>query len=77
MVDHLTTVRLDARAPRTPAIADALAGLGFSVRRRGRRVFAESSEMEAQEAKRRLAALGFSDREFSIVLEYVRRWGIL
>jgi hypothetical protein len=77
MVDHLTTVLLDARAPRTPAIADVLAALGFAVHRRGGRVVAESAEVEAQDARRRLAALGFRDREFSIVLEYVRRRGIL
>ena len=77
MVDHVTHVEVDAAGHRASDLVRALAGLGFSVRCEGGRRVAESSTIEAQDAKARLRALGFADREYRIVVEYVRRWGFL
>ncbi len=77
MVDHLTRITFDARAERAGDLARALAERGFALRRERRRVVADSTTVEAQDAKRYLLSLGFRDREFQVFLEYVRRWGIL
>ncbi len=77
MVDHLTRIVVDAREPRGADILRALAERGFSIRRERWRLVAESTVVEAQDAKRALLARGFRDREFQVQLEYVRRWGIL
>jgi hypothetical protein len=77
MVDHLTRITVDAGLERAGALADALAAIGFAVRRERRRIVAESSAVEAQAAKRHLRALGFRDRDYRVFLEYVRRWGVL
>lgn len=77
MVDHLTRITVRSGAPRAGDLAAALAALGFTVRAAGRRVVAESTAVEAQEAKRALRARGFADRDYEVFLEYVRRWGVL
>lgn len=77
MVDHLTRVTVPAGAIRARELAAALAELGFAVRSEGRRLVADSTAVEAQEAKRVLRARGFADREYQVFLEYVRRWGVL
>jgi hypothetical protein len=77
MVDHLTRITVDAAADRAEDVVRALALRGFSVRRAGDRLVAESDRVEAQDAKRYLRSLGFRDREFQIFLEYVRAWGVL
>jgi len=77
MVDHLTRITVDLREPRAEAIARTLAEQGFSVRRERRRLVADSTVVEAQDAKRALLARGFRDREFQVQLEYVRQWGVL
>jgi hypothetical protein len=77
MVDHVTRITVDAAGPRAAALGRALAQLGFTVRAGRGRLVGESSEVEAQDAKRRLRALGFADREYRVILEYVRRWGVL
>jgi hypothetical protein len=77
MVDHLTRVTVDSGAERAAEIVAALARHGFSVRREGDRLVADSDRVEAQDAKRYLRALGFRDREYQVFLEYVRAWGIL
>ncbi len=77
MVDHLTRVIVDASAERAQDVVRALAPFGFTVRREGGRLVAESDRVEAQDAKRYLRSLGFGDREFQVFLEYVRAWGIL
>ncbi|ACL66678.1 conserved hypothetical protein [Anaeromyxobacter dehalogenans 2CP-1] len=77
MVDHVTRITVEAGSPRAAALGGALAQLGFTVHAGRRGLVAESSEVEAQDAKRRLRALGFADREYRVSLEYVRRWGIL
>ncbi len=79
MVDHLTTVTPDAAlgAARQAEMASVLEGIGFSLHRHGRRIAFTSTAVEAQTAKAYLRAHGFGDREFGIVLEYRRQWGIL
>jgi hypothetical protein len=77
VVDHLTRITVDARSDRAEEIVRALALWGFAVRRERRRLVADSTTMEAGDAKRALLALGFHDREFQVFLEYVRRWGVL
>ncbi len=77
MIDHLTRITVDPRAERAADLVHALAAFGFTVRRDGARVVAESDRVEAQDAKRHLRALGFADRDYQVFLEYVRAWGIL
>jgi hypothetical protein len=77
MVDHLTRVTVHADGGRAAEMAAALAARGFQVRVERRRFVAESSTVEAQDAKAWLRARGFADREFQVFLEYVRRWGVL
>jgi len=77
VVDHLTRVTVHASGGRAAEMASALAARGFSVRVERRRFVAESTTVEAQEAKAWLRARGFADREFEVFLEYVRQWGIL
>ena len=69
--------RVRAHAGRVAGMMEVLAALRFGFRRAGARIVAESADVEARQAKARLLAAGFEDREFQIVLEYRRRWGIL
>jgi hypothetical protein len=79
MVDHLTTVwpahELDP--PRIARMASALDDLGFEQQASSDRVSFTSGKVEAQTVKAYLRAHGFRDREFRLVLEYVRQWGML
>lgn len=77
MIDHLTRVTVHATGGRAAELATALAARGFLVRVERRRLVAESTAVEAQEAKAWLRARGFEDREYQVFLEYVRQWGIL
>lgn len=77
MVDHLTRVIVHASGGRATEMATALAARGFSVRVERRRFVAESTVVEAQDAKTWLRARGFEDREYQVFLEYVRQGGIL
>ncbi len=77
MVDHLTRITVDADGGRAAEMARALVARGFTVRIERHRFVAESTAVEAQDAKRYLRALGYDDREFRVFLEYVRKWGIL
>lgn len=79
MVDHLTLVTAEAGLARcrTRELGAALAAMGFERQPgEGDGAFA-STVVEAQAAKRDLLARGFREREFRVVLEYVRRWGVL
>ncbi|MDR3591634.1 MAG: hypothetical protein P4N41_18415 [Negativicutes bacterium] len=69
--------RLKERTGRVAAMMEALEDKGFIFRFHKDRIFAESNEVEAQEAKKYLLALGFHDTEFQVFLEYVRKWGML
>ena len=79
MVDHVTTVTPDdALGPaRQAEMASALEAIGFELHRHGRRLSFTSATIEAQTAKAYLRAHGFRDRDFGIVLEYARQWGVL
>ena len=77
MVDHLTRVTVELAVASARDIACALAGRGFSVREERRRMVAESASVGAQDVKRYLRSLGFEDREYRVVLEYVRKWGVM
>lgn len=77
MVDHLTRVTVHASGGRATELATALAARGFSVRVERHRFVAESTVVEAQDAKAWLRARGFEDREYQVFLEYVRQGGIL
>lgn len=62
---------------RVAAMMELLAGQGFVFRAGKKMVHGYSREMEADDTKRLLLAAGFKDREFQIVLEYTRGWGML
>ena len=62
---------------RVTKMMELLADHGFSFRAGKNAVYCYSNEVEAGEAKRLLLAAGFRDREFQIVLEYTRGWGML
>jgi hypothetical protein len=62
---------------RVAEMLELLAGLGFSFRADDKAVYCYSDEIEAGDVKKRLIAAGFRDREFQIVLEYTRGWGML
>lgn len=79
MVDHLTLVTPERGLARCRArqLGAALAALGFEpLPARDGEAFA-SARVEAGAVKRHLLARGFRDREFRVVLEYARQWGIL
>ena len=79
MVSHVTTVS-PARGlaePRANELAGALQAIGFRVHRGRQRVSFSSDVVEAQSAKAYLRGHGFRDREFRIVLEYARLWGVM
>ena len=77
MVDHVLQVTVDARGARGADLAEALAARGFSLRRSAGRLLAESTVVEAREAKAWLRALGFLDREYRVHVEFSRQWGFL
>lgn len=77
MVDHLTRITVTAPGERAHEIGRALAARGFTVRAEGARLVADSTTVEARDAKAYLRALGVADREYRLFLEYVRKWGIL
>jgi hypothetical protein len=62
---------------RVASMMELLAGRGFTFRADAKAVHCFSNEVEAGEAKRLLLDAGFKDREFQIVLEYTRGWGML
>ncbi len=68
---------LARRAERVAAMMDVLAARGFTFKFEKDRVFADSIEMEAQDAKRYLLTKGFEDTEFQVLLEYARKWDTL
>lgn len=69
--------RLSRRTERVAAMMEALAARGFTFKFEKDRVFADSIEMEAQDAKRYLLSQGFEDTEFQVLLEYARKWDTL
>lgn len=77
MVDHLTRVTVNRASPRAEDLGLALGRLGFDVREERDRLVADSTTIEAKDLKARLRSLGFSDREYRVFVEFVRRWGVL
>jgi SOS response regulatory protein OraA/RecX len=69
--------RLSRRTERVAAMMEALAERGFTFKLEKDRIFADSIEMEAQDAKRYLLSRGFEDTEFQVLLEYARKWDVL
>lgn len=69
--------RLAGHAERVAAMMEALAARGFTCKFAKDRIFADSGEIEAQEAKKYLLSLGFEDTEFQVLLEYARKWEVL
>jgi hypothetical protein len=69
--------RIASHHARVASMMLFLAGHGFLFRAGKNAVHGYSSEIEAGDAKRLLIAAGFEDREFQIVLEYTRGWGML
>lgn len=65
------------RAERVAAMMDLMAARGFVFESAKQTIFGYSNQVEAFEIKRDLIAAGFKDREFQIVLEYTRGWGML
>lgn len=74
MVRHLTRVVV---APTSSEIADRLAALGFSIRRDGAWLVAESILVTPEEAQHHLRSLGVRDAEYRLQVEYERAWGFL
>jgi len=69
--------RLADRAARVAAMMDALAERGFAFKLEKDSIFADSCEIEAQDAKKYLLSRGFADTEFQVLLEYTRKWEVL
>lgn len=69
--------KLETRVARVAAMMEALAERGFTFKFEKDRILADSFDMEAQEAKQYLIARGFQDREFQVMLEYARKWGVM
>lgn len=65
------------RAERVAAMMDLMAKWGFTFKAGKNVVYCYSNTIEAGEIKKVLLAEGFKDREFQIVLEYTRGWGML
>lgn len=65
------------RTDRVVAMMDFMDALGFRFEARKNTVRCYSNAVEAGEIKRMLLAAGFKDKEFQIVLEYTRGWGML
>ena len=66
-----------ARADRVAAMMEFLQGLDFSFELKKQTIIAFSTEVEAYEVKQQLKKAGFQDREFQILLDYTRGWGML
>ena len=56
---------------------DLLAAAGFTFRMDRQYLYCFSTAVEAKTAKEMLLKAGYQDREFQIVLEYTRGWGML
>ncbi len=68
-----TKVRLN----RIASLVEFLQQQGFNLLRRNRKIVAYADNVEAFDIKRMLLDKGFSNHEFSIHLDYTRKWGVL
>lgn len=64
-------------ADRVVGIMAVLARLGFEFSIKEHTVTAYSDQIEAYEVKKEIKNAGYVDREFQIVLEYTRGWGMM
>ncbi len=62
---------------RVISMMELLTAHGFIFHADKKAIHGFSRKIEAGEAKQLLLSAGFSDREFQIVLEYTRGWGML
>jgi hypothetical protein len=72
-----TSKQISDHYTRVITMMELLKSHGFSFRADKQAIHCFSTEVEAGEAKRLLLAAGFKDREFQIVLDYTRGWGML
>jgi len=70
-------IKMAHRMERVVAIMELLATKGFIFEMDKQVVYACSNQVEAQEIKRCMLNAGFKDREFQLLLEYTRGWGML
>jgi len=70
-------IKMAHRMERIAAIMELLATKGFIFEINKQVVYACSNKVEAQEIKRCMLNAGFKDREFQVLLEYTRGWGML
>ena len=68
---------MQARMERVAAMMEVMAAMRFNFESGKNAVICYSNTTEAYEIKRALQQAGFQDREFQIVLEYTRGWGML
>ena len=71
------TEHITHRIERVNAMCAVLEELNFELTYKKNTIYAESANVEAQEIKGILKAKGFKDVEFQVILEYVRKWGML
>jgi len=71
------SAKMAERMERVAAIMELLATKGFIFEIDKQVVYACSNKVEAQEIKRCMLNAGFKDREFQVLLEYTRGWGML
>ncbi|MEG6586646.1 hypothetical protein [Dendrosporobacter sp. 1207_IL3150] len=62
---------------RVAAMVELMAQKDFDFYIEEQTVYCYSRQVEAHEIKRMLTEAGFKDREYQIVLEYTRGWGML
>jgi len=70
-------IKMARRMERVASIMELLTTKGFIFEMDKQVVYACSDKVEAQEIKRYMLEAGFKDREFQLVLEYTRGWGML
>ena len=68
---------LQYRLERVAGMMELLAVRGFVFHRGKNCIYADSEEVEAQDAKQYLLKNGYLDKEFQIWLEYIRKWGMM
>lgn len=74
---QLDAIDMQKRWEHVTKLANVLAKQGFEFWRKGNKLIAYSTEVEAFAIKRDLLDAGFSNHDFSIHLDYTRKWGTL
>lgn len=68
---------ITCRLKRIQEMCVILTELKFKLTYEKNAIYAESADVEAQEIKGILKSRGYKDTEFQVILEYVRKWGML